>query len=102
MARGRVARAREGSPRGGIFPVSRSVRRLGKVGLRILAGLGGLFVVLIALAVVFRLPLVAWALRHTLTDAGATNVAVTVTELSLRHLEIQPLCCSTISSNSHG
>ncbi|HUL53176.1 MAG TPA: YdbH domain-containing protein [Opitutaceae bacterium] len=70
---------------------SRLVRRLARIGLRILAGLGALFVVLIALAVVFRLALAEWALRHVLADAGATNVAVTVKALSPHRLELQPL-----------
>lgn len=67
------------------------MRRLAKVGLRILTGLGVLFVVAITLGLVFRLALVGWALRHVLADAGATNIVMTVTELSPHRLELQPL-----------
>lgn len=67
------------------------MRPLAKIGLRILAGLGVLFLGLITLAFTFRLALAEWALRHALADVGATDIMVAVTELSPRHLGIQPL-----------
>jgi len=58
---------------------------------RILAAFGGLFLGLMALAIIYRLPLAGWALRHALADAGATDVEAAVTALSPRHLRVQPL-----------
>jgi hypothetical protein len=52
---------------------------------------GGLCLVGFALAGIYRLPLAGWALRHALADAGATDIVVAVTELSPRHLTVQPL-----------
>lgn len=67
------------------------MRPLAKIGLRILAGLGVLFLGLVILSFTFRLALAEWALRHALADVGATDIMVAVTELSPRHLGIQPL-----------
>jgi hypothetical protein len=52
---------------------------------------GGLCLAAFALAGIYRMPLAGWALRHALADAGATDIVVAVTELSPRHLTVQPL-----------
>jgi hypothetical protein len=67
------------------------VRRLARVGLRILAGLGVLFLVLITLASAFRLPLAEWALRNALADVGVSPRDLKVTDLRWRHATIAPL-----------
>ena len=67
------------------------MRRLGKYALRLLAGLGALFLILIALAALCRLPLARWALASALADAGVTPRDVRVTALGPRGATIAPL-----------
>jgi len=67
------------------------VRRVGKYALRLLAGLGLLFLALVALALAFRLPLARWALGNALADAGLTPRDIRVTQLGLRGTTVAPL-----------
>ncbi len=86
-----MAARTEGSPGAERRAKLGPVQRTGKYAMRLLAGLGVLFLALVVLAAVFRLPLAQWILRNELADAGITSRDVRVTELGPRRATIAPL-----------
>ena len=67
------------------------VRRLASIVLRFFAALGALFLLLILLAIWYRLPLAAWTLRQVLLDAGASPRELEVVALQPHRVVIAPL-----------